>query len=428
MTLGRSETPDYRAPAARWERAKTQSVQEAGRGMNHSKAGSGETAASAGVPLVDLRPQHWSLQSKIIVALREVFATSRFVLGPNVSAFEAEMAAFCGVADAIGVASGTDALTLSLMALGISPGDEVLVPAFTYTATAAGVCHMGATPVFVDSLPGGFNLDPADAERRITPRTRAIIPVHLYGEAAPMGEVLALAKAHNLRVVEDVAQAAGAKWEGKRLGSLGDTGCFSFYPTKNLAACGDAGMVITDDEDLARRLRLLRNQADAAVLGGKEYHHPTVGFNSRLDEIQAAILRVKLPHLDDWNRARCSHAEAYRAQLRDSGLGLPTASRDGSHVYCLYTLRCKQRDELRAHLRAQGVATRVYYPLPLHLQEAYAHLGYQPGDLPVCEQLAKEVLSIPIYPDLTPEQISVVTGAILEFLGDRNHLITSAGG
>jgi len=392
--------------------------------MNHTKTGSGgEATASAGVPLVDLRPQHWSLQSKIIVALREVFATSAFVLGPNVSAFEAEMAQFCGVAHAIGVASGTDALTLSLMALGISPGDEVLVPSFTYTATAAGVCHMGATPVFVDSLPDGFNLDPVDAERRITLRTRAIIPVHLYGEAAPMSDILALAQAHHLRVVEDVAQAAGGKWQGRRLGSLGDTGGFSFYPTKNLAACGDAGMVTTNDAELANRIRLLRTQADASVLGGKKYHHPTVGFNSRLDEIQAAILRVKLPHLDAWNRARGSHAQAYGDLLKDTGLVLPAVSHDGSHVFCLYTIRCAQREALRAHLRAQGIGSDTYYPLPLHLQEAYAHLGYQPGDLPVCEQLAKEVLSIPIYPDLAPEQIAVVTGAIFEFLGERDHLI-----
>ncbi len=392
--------------------------------MNHTKTGSGgETSASAGVPLVDLRPQHWSLQSKIIVALREVFATSAFVLGPNVSAFEAEMAQFCGVSHAIGVASGTDALTLSLMALGISPGDEVLVPSFTYTATAAGVCHMGATPVFVDSLPDGFNLDPADAERRITPRTRAIIPVHLYGEAAPMGDILALAQAHNLRVVEDVAQAAGGKWQGRRLGSLGDTGCFSFYPTKNLAACGDAGMVTTNDAELASRIRLLRTQADASVLGGKKYHHPTVGFNSRLDEIQAAILRVKLPHLDSWNRARCSHAQTYGEQLKDTGLVLPSVSSDGSHVFGVYTLRCAHRDALRAHLQGQGIGTVTYYPLPLHLQEAYAYLGYKQGDLPVCEQLAQEVLSIPVYPELTPEQLAVVTGAIFEFLGERDHLI-----
>jgi len=394
--------------------------------MNHTKPNSGgEPAASAGVPLVDLRPQHWSLQSKIIVALREVFANpSGFILGPNVKAFEAEMAAFLGVNHAIGVASGTDALTLSLMALGISPGDEVLVPSFTYTATAAGVCHMGAIPVFVDSLPGGFNLDPSDAERRITPRTRAIIPVHLYGEAAPMGDLLALANAHRLRVVEDVAQAAGGKWQGKRLGSLGDTGCFSFYPTKNLAACGDAGMVTTNDAELADRIRLLRAQADASVLGGKKYHHPTVGFNSRLDEIQAAILRVKLPHLDSWNRARCSHAQTYGEQLKDTGLMLPSVSRDGSHVYGVYTLRSALRDALRTHLQAQGIGTVTYYPLPLHLQEAYSYLGYKTGDLPVCEQLAQEVLSLPIYPELTPEQLAVVTGAILEFLDERTHLIT----
>jgi dTDP-4-amino-4,6-dideoxygalactose transaminase len=282
---------------------------------------------------------------------------------------------------------------------------------------------MGATPVFVDSLPGGFNMDPADAERRITERTRALIPVHLYGEAAPMGDVLALAKQYGLRVVEDCAQAAGARWQGQRLGSLGDTGCFSFYPTKNLAACGDAGLVTVNDEELAGRIRLLRNQADASVLGGKKYHHPTVGFNSRLDEIQAAILRVKLPHLDAWNRARCSHAQAYADQLHGTGLLLPALRSDGSHVYGLFTIRTPQRDALRAHLHTQGIGTDTYYPLPLHLQGAYAHLGYKPGDLPVCEQLANEVLSIPIYPDLTPEQLAVVTGAILEFLGEQEPLI-----
>ncbi len=390
--------------------------------MSQRSNGSGG-AAPAGVNLIDLRAQHRSLTSEIISALRQVFDSSAFVLGPNVTAFEAEMAAFCGVTHAIGVASGTDALTLSLMALGISPGDEVLVPSFTYTATAAGVCHMGATPVFVDSLPDGFNMDPADAERRITPRTRAIIPVHLYGEAAPMGDILALAEAHQLRVVEDVAQAVGGKWQGKRLGSLGDTGCFSFYPTKNLAACGDAGMVTTNDKELADRIRLLRTQADASVLGGPKYHHPTVGLNSRLDELQAAILRVKLPQLDHWNGLRSEHAQAYRQLLQQAPVVLPATNCDGSHVYCLYTLRTTQRDALRAHLQSRHIGTAIYYPRPLHLQEAYAHLGYKPGDLPVSERLSEEVLTIPIYPELSPTQLETVAGAILEFLGERDHLV-----
>ncbi len=338
------------------------------------------------------------------------------MVGPSVRAFEEEMADFCGVRHAVGVASGTDALTLSLGALGIKRGDEVLVPSYTYAATAAAVCHLGARPVFVDSLPDGFNLDPADAERRVTERTRAIVPVHLYGEAAAMGDVIRLARERGLAVVEDVAQAAGGRWNGEMLGSLGDTGCFSFYPTKNLGGCGEGGMVTTNDERLAERVRLLGRQADAAVLGGKKYTHPTVGYNSRLDEIQAAILRVKLPHLESWNRLRAAHAEQYRRRFRDSSLALPTPGRDGSHVYCLYTIRHPQRDALRSHLRASGIATEVYYPLPLHLQEAYRGLGYDEGDLPVSERLSREALSIPVYPELTGEQVDRVADAVLEFV------------
>ncbi len=388
--------------------------------MREGKTGAGEGRAHGmQVPLIDLRPQHRALQPQITAALRQVFDSSIFVTGPNVLAFEEEMARFCEVGFAVGVASGTDALTLSLAALGIQAGDEVLVPTFTYAATAAAVCHLGARPVFVDSLAGGFNLDPADAARRITERTRAIIPVHLYGEAALMDEVLDLARAHDLGVVEDVAQAVGGRWQGRMLGSLGNTGCFSFYPTKNLAGCGDGGMVVTHDERVATQVRLLRQQADASVLGGKKYHHPTVGYNSRLDEMQAAILRVKLPHLESWNRLRARHAARYRALLAHSGLGLPSASRDGSHVYCLYTLRCPQRDALRRHLSERGIGTEIYYPLPLHLQEAYQGLGYREGDFPVAERLAREVLSIPVYPELTDEKMGQVVSAILEFTGEQ---------
>jgi len=370
------------------------------------------------IPLIDLRQQHRALQHKIYAALRHVFDSSVFVMGPNLRAFEEEMSRFLDVKHAIGVASGTDALNLSLDALGIKPGDEVLVPSFTYAATAAAVCHLGATPVFVDSLPDGFNLDPADAARRITPKTKAIIPVHLYGEAAPMDGIMALAKAHDLFVVEDVAQAVGALWDGRRLGSLGHTGCFSFYPTKNLAACGDAGMIATDDDELAARIRLLRQQADASVVGGEKYTHPAVGYNSRLDEIQAAILRVKLPHLDSWNALRQRHAQRYRLRLKGSGLVLPEPSRSGSHVYCLYTVRCERRDELRGWLRDHRVGFGTYYPLPLHLQEAYRDLGYQEGDLPNAERLSKECLSIPIYPELTVDQVDQVAEVIQESVGD----------
>ncbi len=247
------------------------------------------------IPLIDLRLQHRGLQHKMIAAIRQVFDSSIFITGPSVMGFEEEMADLCDTKFAIGVASGTDALTLSLIALGIGPGDEVLLPTFAYAAAAAAICHAGATPVFVDSLADGFNIDPQDAARRTTRRARAIIPVHLYGEAAQMDEIMALAGKHDLHVVEDVAQAAGGKWGEQRLGSIGSTGCFSFYPTKNLAGCGDGGMVVTNDEAVASRVRLLRQQGDASALGGKKFHHPAVGYNSRLDEVQAAVPTGEAP-------------------------------------------------------------------------------------------------------------------------------------
>ncbi len=383
----------------------------------HQESQPSKAAASAvSVPLIDLRTQHLALEAEMVQALRRVFESGRFVMGPNVLAFEEEAARYLGVKHGIGVASGTDALMLSLTALGIAQGDEVLVPTFTYTATAAAVCHLGARPVFVDSLADGFNMDPRDAARRITSKTRAIIPVHLYGEAAPMKEITALAEAHRLQVVEDVAQAAGGRYGSRMLGAMGATGCFSFYPTKNLAACGDGGMVVTNDDGLAQRVRLLRQQADASVIGGRKYFHPTVGFNSRLDEVQAAILRVKLPHLDSWNRLRIQHAERYRRLLAGSGLVLPAGSVDGSHVYCLYTVRCAQRDGLYQHLRDSRIGAEIYYPLPLHLQDAYRFLGYREGDFPVAERLAGEVLCIPIFPELADEQLDRVGRVVLEFV------------
>jgi len=376
------------------------------------------------IPLIDLRAQHRELQAEMLSAVQRVLDSAAFVMGPNVRAFEDEMAAFCGVRHAVGVASGTDALTLSLRAVGIEPGEEVLVPSFTYTATAAAVCHLGAKPVFVDSLPNGFNLDPDDAARRVTPKTRAIIPVHLYGEAAPMERVMELAEAHDLFVVEDVAQATGGKIGEHMLGSIGTAGCFSFYPTKNLGGCGDGGMITTNDDEVAARVRLLRQQADASVAGGEKYLHPEVGYNSRLDEFQAALLRVKLPHLAAWNAQRIGNAASYGSLLRKAGIGLPAARQDGSHVYCLYTLRCQSRDGLRRHLSRRGIGTAVYYPLPLHLQEAYRNLGYREGDLPVSETLAKQVLSIPSYPELTLPQIETVARAVVEFVDQHTEIMT----
>ena len=376
------------------------------------------------ISLIDLRAQHRELQAEMLSAVQRVLDSAAFVMGPNVRAFEDEMAAFCGVRHAVGVASGTDALTLSLRAVGIEPGEEVLVPSFTYTATAAAVCHLGAKPVFVDSLPNGFNLDPDDAARRVTPKTRAIIPVHLYGEAAPMERVMELAEAHDLFVVEDVAQATGGKIGEHMLGSIGTAGCFSFYPTKNLGGCGDGGMITTNDDEVAARVRLLRQQADASVAGGEKYLHPEVGYNSRLDEFQAALLRVKLPHLAAWNAQRIGNAASYGSLLRKAGIGLPAARQDGSHVYCLYTLRCQSRDGLRRHLSRRGIGTAVYYPLPLHLQEAYRNLGYREGDLPVSETLAKQVLSIPSYPELTLPQIETVARAVVEFVDQHTEIMT----
>ena len=376
------------------------------------------------IPLIDLRAQHRELQAEMLSAVQRVLDSAAFVMGPNVRAFEDEMAAFCGVRHAVGVASGTDALTLSLRAVGIEPGEEVLVPSFTYTATAAAVCHLGAKPVFVDSLPNGFNLDPDDAARRVTPKTRAIIPVHLYGEAAPMERVMELAEAHDLFVVEDVAQATGGKIGEHMLGSIGTAGCFSFYPTKNLGGCGDGGMITTNDDEVAARVRLLRQQADASVAGGEKYLHPEVGYNSRLDEFQAALLRVKLPHLAAWNAQRIGNAASYGSLLRKAGIGLPAARQDGSHVYCLYTLRCQSRDGLRRHLSRRGIGTAIYYPLPLHLQEAYRNLGYREGDLPVSETLAKQVLSIPSYPELTLPQIETVARAVVEFVDQHTEIMT----
>ena len=390
--------------------------EEAGRAMQPRSQPSKAAASVVSVPLIDLRAQHLALEAEMVQALRRVFESGRFVMGPNVVAFEEEAARCLGVRHAIGVASGTDALMLSLTALEIGRNDDVLVPSFTYTATAAAVCHLGARPVFVDSLADGFNMDPKDAERRITSRTRAVIPVHLYGEAAPMDEINALAEAHRLQVVEDVAQAAGGGCGTRMLGAIGATGCFSFYPTKNLPACGDGGMVVTNDDGLAQRVRLLRQQADASVIGGRKYFHPTVGFNSRLDEVQAAILRVKLPHLDSWNRLRIQHAERYRRLLAGWGLVLPAGSVDRSHVYCLYTVRCAHRDGLYQHLRDNRIGAEIYYPLPLHLQEAYRFLGYQKGDFPVAERLAEEVLSIPIFPELSDEQLDRVGQVVLEFV------------
>jgi UDP-N-acetyl-3-dehydro-alpha-D-glucosamine 3-aminotranferase len=359
--------------------------------------------------MLDLVAQFQTIQQELRAAIEDVLRSGKFILGPQVEAFEREIAAACGVRYAVGVASGTDALLLSLHAAGVSPGDEVIVPAFSYIATADAVSLLGATPVFCDVLLDTFNLDPAQLERHVTPRTKAVVPVHLFGQPADMDRILLFARSAQLAVIEDAAQAIGASCGGRAAGSLGDFGCLSFYPTKNLGACGDAGMVLTSSRDAASRLRSLRGHGAVA----HKYISEEQGWNSRLDELQAAILRVKLRHLAEWAAARQSHAARYDSLLGTvPGLALPRVAPGSTHVYHQYTVRLADRERVQKHLASQGIASTVYYPVPLHLQPMYAHLGYEPGSMPRAERAALEVLSLPMYPELTPEQIERIAAAL----------------
>ena len=366
------------------------------------------------IPILDLKVQYDALRDEIAEAINRVLESSQFVLGPDVAALEREVAAFCDCAHGVGVASGTDALRLSLAALDIGAGDEVITTPFTFVATANTISHSGATPVFVDIEADTFNIDPAAVAAAVTPRTKAIVPVHLYGQPADMDAIMAIARQHNLSVIEDAAQAIGADYKGQRAGSIGTVGCLSFYPTKNLGAYGDAGMVVTNDAAVADRLDLLRRQ------GGKDrYFHQELGFNSRLDSLQAAVLRVKLRYLAGWQEARQEVAARYDALLAASGAPVTTpVVRPGvRHVYHQYTLRAPRRDELLAFLNSRGIGAIIYYPLPLHLQGLYATLGMGEGSLPVAEQAGREVLSLPMYPELTAAQQEQVVAAIAEFYG-----------
>lgn len=364
------------------------------------------------VPLLDLKKQYATIREEVQSALAAVFESQQFILGPQLQALEQEIAAYCGTRFAIGVGSGTDALLLSLRALGVGPGDEVIVPAFTFFATAECVSLLGATPVFADIQLSTFTLDPESVAVKISPRTRAIIPVHLYGQTADMNPLLELARKHKLHMVEDNAQALGATYHGQRTGAMADAGCISFYPTKNLGAWGDGGMVVTNSEAVAQRLRSLRDHGSA-----HKYLSQEVGWNSRLDEIQAAVLRVKLRHLDEWNRQRRSHAAAYDLHLHGlAGVVTPRLGGWGDHVFHQYTIRVPHRDAVQKVLSARGIGTAIYYPVPLHLQPAYASLHYQPGDLPHSERASAEVLSLPVFAEITDEQISAVSGALRESL------------
>ena len=373
------------------------------------------------VPFFDLAVQFKSIENEIKSALDEVFQNQQFIMGPKVRVLEEAMAQYCQTRYAVGVASGSDALLLSLMALGIGTGDEVLLPPFTFFATAGSVSRLGATPVFVDIDRETFNMDPSKIEEKVTARTKAIIPVHLFGQCADMDPLLTIAKEKKLFIIEDAAQALGAEYkpkvgsEGRRAGQIGDLGCFSFYPTKNLGAFGDAGMVVTDNPGLAEKVRLLR------VHGSQpKYFHKTIGINSRLDTIQAAILLVKFKYLEKWTAERQKKAEQYQGLFQDlsssvKGLKLPTLQYQNRHIFHQYVIRVPERDRLKEFLTEEGIGTDIYYPIPLHLQECYSFLKYRRGDLPNSEKASEEVLALPIYPELTEDQQSVVVNRIKAF-------------
>ncbi len=358
------------------------------------------------IPMVDLKIQFETLREEIERGFRQVLDTTHFILGPQGRALEADVAAYCGVKHAIGVASGTDALHLALRAAGIGPGDEVITPAFTFIATAEAISYTGAEPVFVDIDPETFNIDPALIEAAITPRTRAILPVHLFGQPADLEPIAALCRKHGLKLIEDCAQSFGADYGGKMTGTFGEAGCFSFFPSKNLGCYGDGGMIVTDDDDLARTIRVLANH------GSRErYHHSVIGYNSRLDELQAVVLRAKLPHIDAYNEGRRRNATLYTERLKGCDVRPPVQDGKGMHVFHQYTLLSERRDALHKALGEAGIASAVYYPIPLHRQEVYrerfAHVS-----LPVTERVATQVLSLPMYPELTEAQIDRVCEAI----------------
>ncbi len=360
------------------------------------------------IPVVDLKAQYRTIKSEVDEAVLRVLDSTQFILGDEVAAFESEFAAFCHADNAIAVNSGTSALHLALLAAGIGPGDEVITVPFTFVATVAAIEYAGARPVFVDIDPNTYTIDPALIAPAMTARTKAIMPVHLYGQVADMDPILELARARGLIVIEDAAQAHGAEYKGRRAGSMGDLAGFSFYPGKNLGAYGEGGAVVTNNAEHARKIRMLRNWG-----GERRYEHLIKGFNNRMDGIQGAILRVKLRHLEAWTEARRRHAAEYTRRLEGSGLLAPYARPDGRHVYHCYTVRVPRRDAVRAHLEAGGIHTGVHYPIPVHLQPAYEDLGYRRGQFPVSEAMAGEVLSLPMFPELREDQIAAVADALV---------------
>jgi dTDP-4-amino-4,6-dideoxygalactose transaminase len=377
-----------------------------------------------GVPLLDLKAQHATIRTRVMAAIAEVMESQLFILGPQVKQLEQEVAAYSGCRHAVGVSSGTDALLVSLMAEGIGPGDEVITTPYSFFATAGCVSRVGARPVFVDIDPVSYNIDPSRIEAAVTPRTKAIIPVHLYGQTADMDPIMEIAKRRNLAVIEDGAQAIGAEYKGRRAGSIGHYGCFSFFPSKNLGGAGDGGMVTTNDDDRAERLRVMRAH------GGKpKYYHGVIGGNFRLDTLQAAVLIVKLEHLDEWTAGRQKNADTYRRLFRKAGvvvepgamkgrkgLILPAELPNRRHIYNQFVIRVDRRDDLRAHLKEKGIGNEVYYPVPFHMQKCYAGLGYKEGDFPASEAAARESLALPIYAELTESMMAEVVGVVAGFV------------
>jgi len=371
------------------------------------------------IPLLDLQAQYQTIKPELDAVVAQVIATQQFILGPHVQACERAIAEYCGCAHAVGVSSGTDALLVALMAEGVGPGDEVITSPYTFFATAGSIARTGARPVFVDIDPATYNINPALIEAAVTPRTKVVMPVHLFGQMADMSPIVAVARRHNLVVIEDAAQAIGAEYEGRRAGTFGEYGCFSFFPSKNLGGFGDGGMVVTNDSARAAKLSALRMHGST-----QKYYHELLGGNFRLDALQAAVVTVKLKHLDEWTAARQRNAARYERLFQAAGLlrkGVVVLPKTLAtrHIFNQYVIRTPHRDELRAYLSEQGVGTEVYYPVPLHLQKCFAYLGYQPGAFPESECAARETLALPIYPELTDAQAEYVVDRIAAFF--KNH-------
>jgi dTDP-4-amino-4,6-dideoxygalactose transaminase len=362
------------------------------------------------IPFLDLKAQYAGIKTELDEAVLKVLGSGRYILGEEVAAFEREFAAYCGARHAIAVNTGTSALNLSLLAEGVGPGDEVITVPFTFVATASAICYTGARPVFVDIDPVTFNMDPTKLEAAISPRTKAIVPVHLYGQMADMDPIMEIAGRHGVAVIEDACQAHGAAYRGQRAGSIGISGCFSFYPGKNLGGCGEGGIVVTSDDDRMKAIRMLRDWGQE-----KRYHHVMKGFNFRMDAIQGAALRVKLRHLERWTEARRRCARTYSSLLAGSRqVVVPTEAPGRRHVYHIYALRTADRDGLQRRLQAKGIESGLHYPIPVHLQEAHTDLGYRAGDFPQAESAAAEVLSLPIYPEMADGQVAEVAAAVEE--------------